>query len=196
MDSVSVPIVTSNSLSQDWPPPDHPPSSTSPISHNNVLQVRSKVTRSRPAYCHNHGLHVHLQSHWLMAFKCIPNRPWSGPPSASPTRSIMASNFAQRWPLGLSAHRLDHSLQVCALIASKCISKLAQSQPPSAISVCTRSQPPSVSPNILNHSLQVFMIMASKCMSNLAQSRPPECFSKFTRCPSSGSPQIHPKHRL
>ena len=83
--------------------------------------------------------------------------------------------------------------------ASKCISKL------------DRSQPPSASPNSLEHSLQVYLqtrsITASTCSSKLAQSQPPsvspnsldyglqvctitgsKCISEFTRSwPSSAS---------
>ena len=54
-------------------------------------------------------------------------------------------------------------VQFRSITASKCISKLAQSQPPSA------------SRNLLNHSLQLYLqtssIMAYKCISKLAQSR-------------------------
>jgi len=98
---------------------------------------------------------------------------------------------------------LDHGLQVhpqTRLIrASKCISKLARSQPPSAspksldhgfqtcsiaaskcISKHTGAPPPSASPNSLNHVLQVHLqtrlIAASQCISTFAQSRPPSAF--------------------
>jgi len=46
-------------------------------------------------------------------------------------------------------------------MASRCISKLA------------RSQPPSVSPNSHDYGVQVCTVTASKCISKLAQSRPP-----------------------
>jgi len=85
---------------------------------------------------------------------------------------------------------------ISAIMASKCISKLARSQPASVspnshdyglqvrtitasrcISKLTRSRPPSASPNSLDHSLQVYLqtrtITDSKCISKLTRSRPP-----------------------
>ena len=86
------------------------------------------------------------------------------------THTITASKFIRWWPpaspntlnRGLEVHLWVHSIS-----ASKCISKLA------------RSRPPSVSPNSLNYAIHVRMIMASKFIAKLARSRPPECISKY-----------------
>jgi len=78
------------------------------------------------------------------------------------------------------------------IMASKCVSNLARSQPPSvspksrnhglpdltttasnSITELAQSQPSSVSPNSHDSCLQGRMITASKCMSNLIQSQPP-----------------------
>jgi len=77
-------------------------------------------------------------------------------------------------------------------MASKCISKLARSQPPSVslnslnyclqvrsitaskcISKLAGLRPPSASPNLLDYSLRTRLDSASKCISKLARSRPP-----------------------
>jgi len=59
-------------------------------------------------------------------------------------------------------------LQTRSITASKCISKLAQ------------SQPPSVSPNSLDYSHQVPTITASKCISEFTRSWPPSaCLSSL-----------------
>jgi len=60
-----------------------------------------------------------------------------------------------------SFDRLQVLVQSRSITASKCISKLA------------RSRPPTVSPASLDYGLQVRTIMASKCISKLARSRPP-----------------------
>jgi len=88
-----------------------------------------------------------------------------------------------------------HILSQVLNMASKCISKLARSQPPSAslnsldyglqvrtimasmcISKLVRSRSRSASLNSLDHGLQVYLqirsITASKCISKLARSRP------------------------
>jgi len=67
---------------------------------------------------------------------------------------ITASKFGWSWPP--SALSQTHSI-----MASKRISTL------------TRSRPPSVALNLHNCILQVWIIIASKCISNLAWSRPP-----------------------
>jgi len=61
----------------------------------------------------------------------------------------------------LQIHHLLVLLQSRSIMAFKCISKLA------------RSQPACVSPNLLDYSLQVSTIMAFKCICKLAWSRPP-----------------------
>jgi len=87
-----------------------------------------------------------------------------------------------------SIDRFQVVIQSRLIMASKCISKLARSRPPSShdlglqvhlqtrsITACkfTRSWPPSASPNSLDYSLQVSTIMVSKWHnSKLAHSRP------------------------
>jgi hypothetical protein len=96
----------------------------------------------------------------------------------------------------LQIDRLQVLLQSRSITASKCISKLARSQPPSVslnshdyglqvrtitaskcISKLARSQPSSVSLNSLDHGLQVQLqtrsITASKCITKLARLRLP-----------------------
>jgi len=78
----------------------------------------------------------------------------------------------------LPNHRLQIDLlqvllQSRSITASKCISKLAQSEPPSGISKHARLRPPTASPNSHNYGLQVPMFTASKCISHRAQSQPP-----------------------
>ena len=90
--------------------------------------------------------------------------------------------------------QIDHlqvHLQTRSIIASKCISNLAQSQPPIRTMNClqtrlitaskcifqfTRSRAVSASANSIYHGLQVHLsvhsISASKCISTLARSRP------------------------
>ena len=67
-------------------------------------------------------------------------------------------------------------LQTSSISASKCISQLPRSRPPSASLSSTCSRPPSASPNSLDYGLQVHLwvhsIMASQCIAKLAPSRP------------------------
>jgi len=145
-------------------------------------------------------LEVLLQSHSMMASKCMSNLARSWPWSASlnsvdhglQTDSIAASNLAQlwppkcisklaqSWPPSASLSSLDCSpqvyLQTCSITAFKCISEFAQSQPASAC------------PNLLNHVLQVHL---RTCLINASK-----CISDFTQSSSSGSPRIALKHRL
>jgi len=115
----------------DWPPPGTPPFSL------------------------DRGLHVHLQTRFITASKCISELSRLRPPS---------SHY--------------HGLQVCTITASNCTSKLAWWRPPSAspipldyglqvhLQTCSitafkgianlaRSGPPSASPISLDYSLQV-----------------------------------------
>jgi len=124
-------------------------------------QWNSLFTASQPwnvsSNSHNHGIHVHLPTHFILASKRI-------------------SNVTQL----LSPNSHDHGLQVhfqtCFIIASNWISKLAWSQTPSLnnhelkvplqthsimvskfISKFTQSQPPSQSLTSLNPFLQVLL---------------------------------------
>jgi len=89
----------------------------------------------------NHRPQVHLQTHLITTCK-----------------------FAQSRPPSVSPNSLHYCLQVCTIMASKCISKLAQS----------RSQSASLSS--LDQGLQVYLqirsITASKYISKLARSCP------------------------
>jgi hypothetical protein len=58
--------------------------------------------------------------------------------------------------------------QPCSITASKCVSKIIRSRPPSSHDPGL----PSASVNLPNHSLQVHKIMAKKCISNLVRSGP------------------------
>jgi len=157
--------------------PEHCPSTAS--------QYSSKLARLRPASAspisHDKGLQIHLQTHSIVAYKCVSKVARSWPPIASPnsldhclqvhlqtpliTGSKCICKLAQlQYP---SSH--DHGLQVhlhtCLITASKCISKLAQ------------SRPPSTSPKSLNHGIQLHLethsTAASKYISKVARSRPP-----------------------
>ena len=135
---------------------------------------------------------VHLQTHSIMASKCI-------------------SKFARLQPPSSHNHSLQVHLQTRSITASKCISKPARWRPPSAspnsldnglqvhlqtpsiaISECiskfTRSRPPSVCANTVDYYLQVHLQTSSITAS--------ECISEFTRSSFSGPPQIALKHRL
>jgi len=110
------------------------------------------------------------------------------------TRSIMASNCISK----LAQSRPPVHLRTRSIAASKCISKLA------------RSRPPSASPNSLDHGLQVYLqtrsITASNCIPTLARSRPPvhlrthsiaasKCISKLARSrPRSVFLSSHDRH--
>jgi len=108
---------------------------------------------------------VLLQSHSIIACKCISQLAQSWPPSPS----LSSLN------LGIQLH-----IQTRLITTSKCISKLAQSRPQSAsrnsldyglpvhpqtrsvtasksISDFTQSQPPSASPNSLDHGFRVYL---------------------------------------
>jgi len=114
---------------------------------------------------------------------------------------MYSSNLAQSWPPSASPTSLDHTLQVCTLMASKGISRnsldhclqvnlhtstipafmFALSWPSSAHLqshmitaekfICSR--PPSASPNLVDHSLQVHVQTCMIRASEFAQSRPP-----------------------
>ena len=75
----------------------------------------SKLTRLWPPSSHDHGIQVHI------------------------------SKLARSQPPSVSPNWLDYGLQLCTIMASKCIYTLAWSWPPSA------------SPNSLDHSLQVYL---------------------------------------
>jgi hypothetical protein len=98
-------------------------------------------------------------------------------------------------PSAPSFDRLQVLVQPCSTMASKCISNLARSMPPSvspnlldhglqvylqmrSITACKfiPSQPPNVSPNLLDYGLQLNIqtrsITASKCISRPARFRP------------------------
>ena len=135
-------------------------------------ELKGKVT-----FSHSHGCEVTnrwIESHHLVRY--------------SSTTSKYLSNLNRSRPPSASPKSLDYSLPVRPIMASKCISKLAQLQPPS----------------LHDHGLQVAYlqtrsITATKCIPNLAQSGPPsshehglqvhlqtpsimiwECISKFT----------------
>jgi len=151
--------------------------------HSHYYEWTNKLSlSSRRASLLNRNLQIHsfqvlLQSHLMMASKCISKLTWSRPRSACPTshdhclqvylqtRTITGSKFARSPPPSASPNSLDHSVQVYlqtpSITASKCISKLALSQ--------TRS----ASPNSLNHSLQLYLQTHSITVS--------ECICKFTR---------------
>jgi len=65
----------------------------------------------------------------------------------------------------LPINHLQVLLKPRSIIASKCISTLARSQPPSAGLGLTWSRPPSA--------YQRYTVLASKCISKLTRSRPP-----------------------
>jgi hypothetical protein len=110
-------------------------------------------------------LPVLVQTSSIMASKCISKLARSRPPCESPNSldyglqvcMIMASKC-------ISPNSLDRGLQVHlqthSIMASNCISKLAQ------------SQPSNVSLHSPDYGLQVRMITASKCISKLTRSRP------------------------
>jgi len=156
-------------------PPNRPPRSTPPISHDHRQQV-----------------HFHTPS--VTASECISildrSRPasasseftWSQLPNASP-------KLARSWPPSASPNLIDHGLQVHTIMATNCISTHAQSQPRSA------------SPNLINHGLQVHLlsslnlslqvhlqtrsIATSKCISKLDRPRPASWQDDGLRLPSA-----------
>jgi len=147
--------------------------------------MASKLARLRPPRSHdlsipsassnslNHGLQMYLQTPSITASECIYKFTRSRPPNS-----------------------LDPCFQVCMIMASKCISKLAPSWPRSASPISLDHGLRSACPNSHNHGLQVCTVIATKCISKLAQSRPLKCISESTRLSSSGAPQIALKHRL
>ena len=120
----------------------------------------NRLPPSTPPIPLDHSLQVHLQTRSLTSSECMSKLPrsWppsasseftiSGPPSASPnsldhglqvylqTRLITACKFATSWPPCASPNSLHPGLQVHlwvhSISVSRCISKLAQSWPPSA----------------------------------------------------------------
>jgi hypothetical protein len=130
-------------------------------SHSCVLTNWWKESQY-PAPCPSTGHEVFFQICSIPASKLTRSRhPISAPNFLDyrlQTRSIAAYKFAQSWPP--SAY-----LQTRQIMASKCISKLAQ------------SQPPSVSPNSLDYGLQVdiqtSLITISECISKFTRSQPP-----------------------
>jgi len=157
----------------------------------------SNLARPRPPSVSTHsldfGLEVLLQTHSITASKCITNLARSRRPSASPnsldyglkvylqTRSITACMFT--WSRPPSAYLQTHSI-----MASKCISNLAEPWPPAVspnsldyglhkrISKLAQSRSRRASLSSLNHSLQVYLqirsIAASKCISKVTRSLP------------------------
>jgi len=183
-------------LPPDLPSPDRPPASTPPISIDHGLQVHLQPHSITASKCicelHDHGLQVYLQTRLITTSKCIWELHKLGLQVYFRARSITASMCISEFNL---------------ISASKCISKLAQSRPPSASPNSlnhglhvhlwvTRSRPPSASPNSLNHGLQVHLgvqlgrglqmhlqthsITASKCISILARSRLPSAPLRYS----------------
>jgi len=161
---------------------------------------------------------MHLRTRSITASKCISELLNLSLQMSVQTYSITASKWiTELLDLGLQMHLrtriitaskcisellnlgLQIRLQPCSITASKCISelldlglqcisKLAQSRPPSGSLSSTRSRPPSASSNSLDRGLQVhlpvYMITASKCISNVSQSASP------------GAPAITLQYRL
>jgi len=123
--------------------------------------------------------------HLILASKCISKPARSRPPSASLSSSLSR-------PRSSSPYLLDHRLRVHlrvppdlglhvhlhtrSIAASKCVSQ------------CTRSRPPSASPNSLDDGLQVHLYVHTITASRY--------ICEFTRSSSSGAPRISPKHGL
>ena len=139
--------------SQKLKSPCHIPTVASYPTDEKSLSTRRAVHRLPPSTHPNsldYGLQVHLQTRSIAASKCISKLTQSLPPSASrnslnrglqvhlQTRLITASKFTRSWPPSAD-------LQTRSIVASKCISKLA------------RSRPPSASPISLDHGLQVHL---------------------------------------
>jgi len=104
-----------------------------------ISKSSPKLTWFQPLSLHDHGLQVH-----------------------HPSRMIMDSKLIQSQAPNESPNSLDYRLQVHTIMASKCISILAQSW----------SQ--SVSPSSLHHGVhmyvQLLLITTSRCLSKLPQS--------------------------
>jgi len=129
-----------------WPLDVAPASGVTPYTsdrHQQAIHQSSKVM----LHFHIPTVASYLTDEQCLITRCAVHRP---PPSSRPIS-------------------LDHSLQVHLksrlITASKCISKLSW------------SPPPSVSPNSLDYGLQVRTSMASKCISILARSGPPSASS-------------------
>ena len=122
-----------------------------------------------------------------------PVLPPSQTTASSLTPSKSSSILARTWPPSASPHSLNHRLQVCTLMASKCISpnllhhslqvdisRLAPSWRPSASGnsldyrpqVCMIAISKFLSQNSHNYILQVHTITVSKCIPKLARSQP------------------------
>jgi len=116
----------SSNLDRSWPP------SASPSWLHHDLQVHLCITRSRPPSASpnsldqvskciseliDHGLQMHLQTHSIMASKCI-----------SVFNLIPASKCISK----LALSRPPGPSLSYTILASKCTSKVAQSRPPSA----------------------------------------------------------------
>jgi len=171
------------------------PPGASPNSLDHGLRVRlqtrsitasnciSKLARSRPPSSHDHGLQsAYFQTRAIMASGESPNSLDDGLRVSLQTHPITASKFALSWPLKcISPNSLDYGL--------RCISKFAQ------------SRPPSVSPNSPDHGLQLYLQTHSITASKFTRSWPPkcislnsldyglQCISKFARSrPPSASP--------
>ena len=85
----------------------------------------------------NNHLQVHLRSRIIMASKCISNLALLWPPTAFPTLlNHSISNFTQLQPPIVSLNSPNYGLQVHMIVASKCISNLAHSDPPSLHDYC------------------------------------------------------------
>jgi len=132
-------------------------------------------------------LSVPVTNWWLEAshLECLPT-----------TTSMYSSNVVWSWPPSAFLNSPNHGFQVCTIMASSYIFKLASSPPPSShnhnlqlhlqtcsitastcISELTGSWPASSSPNSIDSGLQVYLwvhsILASKIMSQLAWSQAP-----------------------
>jgi len=103
------------------------------------------------------------------------------------TSSMYSSNLDRSWPPSASPNSPDHGhqvhLQICTIMASKCISEFTRSRPQSVSPILLHhglqvhtSWSPSVCPKSLDYDLQVLFwvhsITPSQCTSKLARSRP------------------------
>jgi len=122
----------------------------------------------------NHSLQVHLQTRFIMAFKCISRLVLLRPASSHDHGlQVHISNLARSQPPRVSPDSLDYGLQGRTIMAPKCISPnsldhgLQVYVQTRSIRSCEfdQSWPPSVSPNSLDYGLP-------KCISKHARSRP------------------------
>ena len=79
------------------------------------------------------------------------------------------SNLSRSWPPSVSPDLLDYGLQVCTIMASKCISKLCWLWPPSSHDHGLQC----ISPNSLDQGIQVYLQPRSIADSKFARSRSP-----------------------